>query len=60
MVQSRLKILRQGGFPGEARPGAGVGEAQLPGVQQLTPHQGFEALSLGQLTDMPFPEGERQ
>jgi len=45
MLQYRLKILRQGGFPGEGLPGAGVGDPQAPGVEELAVHQGPNTLS---------------
>jgi len=45
LVQHRLKILRQGGFPGHFLAGAGVGYPQAPGVEQLAVHQGLNTLS---------------
>ena len=54
-VHHRLKILRQGRFPDQRCAGAGVGDPQAPGVEELAVHQGFEARELGVARHTRYP-----
>jgi hypothetical protein len=54
----RLEILGRRGFPGQGLPGAGVGDPQAPGVEELAAHQDFNTLSpwaKGRLLPSSFP-----